>query len=985
MRRVAALLLLLLPAALGACSIERRIDYAGFVDPFIGTGGHGHTYPGATMPFGMVQVSPDTRLSGWDGCSAYHYSDSVVYGFSHTHLSGTGCSDYGDILLMPMIGAVRLEPGDGNDPASGYCSRFSHGEEEARPGYYRVKLDDGGVIVELTAMKRVAFHRYTFPNSDSASVIIDLQHRDPVIDSHVRIVSDTEIEGYRRSREWAEDQRVYFVARFSKPFTSHGIAVNDKLVCSADEASGTNVKLYVGFETATDEVILVKVGISAVDVDGARNNLRDGIPDWDFEKVRSDAGKAWNDALGKVSVKGGTRAQRVTFYTALYHAMLAPNLFMDADGRYRGRDFQIHQSKDFTNYTVFSLWDTYRAEHPLFTIIEPERTVDFIKTFIAQYEQGGLLPVWELAGNETNCMIGYHAAPVIADAYIKGIRNFDAAKALEAMEHSAATDFRGLRYFRELGYVPADKEGESVSKTLEYAYDDWCIAQMAKAMGREADYETYTRRAQSYKNLFDPSTGFMRAKTNGAWFAPFDAAEVNFNYTEANAWQYSFYVPQDVSGLIGLMGGKERFVDKLDSLFSVSPKTTGIDLPDVSGLIGQYAHGNEPSHHMAYLYSFAGQPWKTQRRARSIVDELYTTGPAGLCGNEDCGQMSAWYVLSALGFYPVTPGSDVYVIGTPLFREASIAVGAGRHFVIKTKRVSQKNIYIRSATLNSKPYSKSYIRHADVMAGGELAFVMGERPDTAWGSGDTDVPVSAIIDHPILSVPRVTAGSRIFSGSTEVALASITDGARIYYTLNGDEPGAGSNLYEKPFTLAQSTIVKAVAIGEGFPPSGVVTAEFHRIPYNRSIRLDASYSGMYSAGGDMALIDGLRGTLDFRTGLWQGYEGIDLDAVVDLGKARRIDRIAIGFLQDQNSWIFFPEMVEYSLSNDGKRFMVAAKMALGAPAPEEGPRIESFASGKIGASARYVRVHAKNIGMCPPWHAGAGGKAWILADEIVIE
>ena len=985
MRSLAGWLLVFTLAGLGSCSIEKRPEYTQFVDPFIGTGGHGHTYPGATVPFGMVQASPDTRLKGWDGCSAYHYSDSVIYGFSHTHLSGTGASDYGDILLMPTTGPVQLERGDEKNPETGYCSRFRHKEEEAAPGYYRVKLDKSGVIVELTASRRAAFHRYTFPKSDNANVIIDLQHRDPVIDSRIKIVSDTEIEGYRRSRHWAEDQRVYFVARFSKRFAQHGVALNDTLVAGASEASGTNVKAYVSFATGTDEVVLVKVGISAVDIDGARRNLEDGIPGWDFEKVREDAVKAWNDELGKISVKGGTRAQRVTFYTALYHAMLAPNLFMDADKRYLGRDLRIHKAKDFTDYTVFSLWDTYRAEHPLFTIIEPERTADFIKTFLAQYEQGGMLPVWELAANETNCMIGYHAVPVIVDAYIKGIRNFDAAEALEAMKHSAEADFRGLAYYRELGYIPSDKEGESVSKTLEYAYDDWCIARMANALGRNDDYETYIQRAQGYKNLFDPSTGFMRARINGGWFTPFDPAEVNFNYTEANAWQYSFCVPQDVSGLIGLMGGRERFVAKLDSLFSTSPKTTGIALPDVSGLIGQYAHGNEPSHHMAYLYSFAGQPWKTQERVRSIVDGLYTTGPAGLCGNEDCGQMSAWYVLSALGFYPVTPGSDVYVIGTPLFREASIAVGGGKHFVIRGRGVSRKNIYIQSATLNGKPYHASYIRHGDIAAGGELTFVMGGSPNKSWGGADADIPPSAIADRLITPVPYVAAGARIFAGSTEVALGSITTGARIYYTLDGSEPGAGSTLYENPFSLTKSTTLKAVAMKNGMPSSRVVTAEFRRIPGNRRIRLNTTYSGMYAAGGDMALIDGLRGGLDFKTGVWQGYEGVDVDAVVDLGAVRRISRVSTGFLQDQNSWIFFPETVEYYVSNDGKNFTPVARSARTAPAKEDGARIENVSSGAIGKSARYVRVHAVNMGLCPAWHEGAGEKAWIFADEIVVE
>lgn len=971
--------------ALAACAGREKGAYTRYVDPFIGTGGHGHTYPGAVVPFGMVQASPDTRLSGWDGCSGYHYSDSVLYGFSHTHLSGTGASDYGDILFMPTLGAVRLFRGDAKKGVAGYASRFSHKNEAASPGYYRVKLDDSGVLAEITATPRVAFHRYTFPASDSANVIIDLQHRDPVIDSYIVITGDRQIEGYRRSKHWAEDQIIFFSAEFSKPFIRSGIAVNDTLRSGITEASGTNLKAFATFNTKRGEAILVKVALSPANIDGARRNAVVEIPHWDFEKVRADAGRTWNDALGKIRVSGATKAERVAFYTALYHAMLAPNLFMDANDDYRGRDHKVHKANDYKYYTVFSLWDTYRAEHPLFTIIEPERTVDFIKTFIAQYEQGGALPIWELAGNETYCMIGYHAVPVIADAYVKGIRGFDADKALEAMKHSADDDARGLAYYRELGYIPSDKEGESVSKTLEYAYDDWCIAQMAGAMGKEEDYARYIERAQFFENLFDPTTGFMRAKVNGAFVSPFNPAEVNFNYTEANAWQYSFYVPQDVTELVSLMGGPARFSAKLDSLFTVSSATSGVELPDISGMIGQYAHGNEPSHHMAYLYSFVGEPWKTEERSRYIMRTLYGTGPGGLCGNEDCGQMSAWYVLSALGFYPVTPGQPTYVIGSPLFREASIDVGRGKRFVVKARGASDKNVFIQSATLNGKPYTKSYISHGDIMAGGEISFVMGPAPNKSWGSRPEDMPVSAITDHLMLPVPYLVSGARIFSQSTEVALASITDGAEIRYTLSGAEPTGASELYAKPILVTKSTVLKAIAFKEGFPPSRVVTAELRKIPGDRSIKLLTSYSPMYTGGGDLALIDGVTGAVNFKTGAWQGYEGVDLDAIVDLGGQRPVKRITTGFLQDQNSWIFFPEKVEYSLSTDGTTFTKVAEWTPGVPAREDGARIESFKSEAIGKSARYVRVHAKNIAVCPAWHEGAGGKAWLFADEIVIQ
>jgi len=984
MRWAIALLCVALAAAALMCSIERTVDYAGAVDPFIGTGGHGHTYPGASLPFGMVQASPDTRLAGWDGCSGYHYADSVVYGFSHTHLSGTGASDYGDILFMPTVGAPRFTRGDGVRPVSGYASRFSHANEEASPGYYRVKLENSGVIAELAAGQRVAMHRYTFPATDSANVIIDLQHRDEVIESYLRIPDDTHVEGYRRSRHWADDQRIYFSAEFSKPFAASGIAVNDTLLEGVREAHGTNCKAFVRFSTRANERIMVKVALSPTYVDNARKNALE-IPHWDFDKVRSDAGRVWNEALGKIAVKGGTRDERTIFYTALYHAMLAPNLFMDRDGMYRGRDGAVHQAEGFTYYTVFSLWDTYRAAHPLFAIIEPARTVDFIKTFIRQYEEGGLLPVWELAGNETNCMIGYHAVPVIADSYVKGIRGFDAAEALSAMKHSAETDFRGLAYYRELGYIPSDREGESVSKTLEYAYDDWCIAQMAKALGNEEDYARYIERAQFYKNLFDPASGFMRAKANGAFVSPFDPAEVNFNYTEANAWQYSFAVPQDVNGLISLMGGADRFVAKLDSLFTVSSETGGIDLPDVSGLIGQYAHGNEPSHHMAYLYSYAGRPWKTQERVRRIMSTLYGASPDGLCGNEDCGQMSAWYVFGALGFYPVTPGSDVYVIASPIFREASIDVGGGKRFVIKARGASSKKTYIQSATLNGRPYTKAFITHGDLLAGGELVFTMGERPNERWGAGPEEAPRSAIADHLILPVPYVSSGLRLFTDATEVALASITEGALIRYELGGAAPGPASPLYAAPIHVARTTGLAAIAFKEGFPPSRLVRAEFRKIPGRRSVKLGARCSPMYSGGGELALVDGLRGGADFRTGAWQGYEGVDLDAVVDLGATQTVRRITAGFLRNQNSWIFLPERVEYSISTDGAAFTKVAEWAPGAPSAGDGDTIRNLASGAIDRSARFVRVYAKSIGVCPAWHPGAGGKAWVFVDEIVID
>jgi predicted alpha-1,2-mannosidase len=948
------------------------------VDPFIGTGGHGHTYPGASMPFGMVQLSPDTRLEGWDGCSGYHCSDTLIYGFSHTHLSGTGCSDYGDILFMPVTGEVSLAD-------YRYASGFDRMTEKAEPGYYSVFLEKPRVEVELFATPRCGLQEYEYPESEKAGIVVDLKHRDKVLISSLRIISNTEIEGMRISENWARKQMVYFVTRFSKPFTSWDVLTGKGLLTGALEISDTLVIARFNFETKNNEEVFVKTGISAVSTGGARRNLDREIPGWDPDSIAVIAKEAWNRELGKIQIKGGSREERKIFYTALYHAMLNPNLYMDVDSTYRGRDLEIHKTDGFDYYTVFSLWDTYRAEHPLFTLIDQKRTSDFIRTFLRQYEEGGMLPVWELSANETGCMIGYHSVPVIADAFVKGIRGFDTLLALEAMCHSAEQDHLGLKYYKAKGYIPGDKESESVSKTLEYAYDDWCIAQMAKQMGNEKVYSTYIRRAQYYKNLFDRSTGFMRAKMNETWFSPFDPAEVNFNYTEANAWQYSFYVPQDISGLTELMGGKEKFARKLDELFTAASETSGRRQADISGMIGQYAHGNEPSHHMAYLYDYAGEPWKTQEMVHRILTELYTPGRDGLCGNEDCGQMSAWYVLSAMGFYPVTPGSTLYAIGSPLFPEAEIHLENGNTFTIRARHAGGDRFYIQSATLNSEPYNKCFINHSDIMKGGKLVLVMGKESEKEWGSREGNYPVSSITDCLITPVPSVEHGPKNFTDSIRVGLSTPLPGTVIRYALDGKDPGESAAIYDKPFTIRESTILTAVAKRKGLPESFRIQAGFTRIPKDRKITLNTKYAPQYSAGGDAALIDFTRGGNDFRTGTWQGYEGVDLDAVVDLGSLQKIRRISAGFLQDIGSWIFFPLEVEYYLSPDGREFFKAGSVPDDIPEKDPAVQVKDFILTVNNGHARFIRIVAKNRGICPTWHPGAGSKAWIFADEIVVE
>ena len=947
---------------LTASPIYAQRDLTRYVNPFVGTAGHGHTFPGAIVPFGMVQLSPDTRLTGWDGCSGYHYSDSIIHGFSHTHLSGTGISDYGDVLLMPTVGR----------PDEPYPSRFSHQNEKASPGFYSVKLDDDNIFVELTATARAGMHRYTFPATNEANVIIDLAHRDKVIDSGLKVEGATFL-GWRRSQAWARDQVVYFAIEFSRPFTEHGFE---------------NLKGFFRFDVRDGKPVVARVGISSVSTEGALKNLRAEINHWNFDKVRSAAVGAWNAELRKITVSGGSDAQLTNFYTAIYHAMTAPNIFMDVDGQYRGRDFKIHKATGFTNYTVFSLWDTFRAAHPLYAIIDTKRTRDFIKTFLKQYEQGGRLPVWELAANETDTMIGYHSVSVIADAAAKGIGGFDLKQAFAAMKHSAELRHYGLGAYIDKGFISTEDERESVSKVLEYAYDDWCIAEVARRLGETADYNRYLARAQSYKNVFDPEIGFMRPRTNGNWTEPFDPREVTFHFTEANAWQYTFFVPQDVNGLIDLMGGRDKFARKLDQMFEAESRTTGREQADITGLIGQYAHGNEPSHHMAYLYNYAGQPWKTQFRVRQIMDQFYKPEPDGLIGNEDCGQMSAWYVLSAAGFYPVTPGSTIYAIGTPLFPEVEFKLENGKSFRIVANDVSEQNIYIQFAVLNNFPYRKSYIDHADLMAGGQLVLQMGPRPNQQWGVGPGNEPVSRIGGPSIIPVPIIKSPGQTFKTNLEIDMRSF--GGAIHFTTDGSEPSSRSLRFTKPFTVDKSTTIKAIAIDSAGRHSRVATAKFHQIPHDWKLTLLSKYSSQYPGGGDFAVIDGIRGTTNWSGGAWQGYWGKDFVAVVDLGKVQTVSKLGAGFLQEAGSWIWMPRRVDFEVSLDGRTFTPVLSIPNDVPDGSDpnanvGTLAKDFVKNVMRQEARYVRIKAVNFGKIPAWHPGSGGDAWIFVDEIIIE
>ncbi|MCB0279063.1 MAG: GH92 family glycosyl hydrolase [Calditrichaeota bacterium] len=970
------IIIIILCICIHSCSEKPAIES---VDPFIGTGGHGHTFPGASAPFGMVQLSPDTRISGWDACSGYHYSDSTIIGFSHTHLSGTGAIDYGDILLMPFTGPIHFESGTEAHPESGYRSRFSHNQETASPGFYSVRLLDYGIDVDLTVTERVGFHRYRFDEStDSGHVMIDLVHGlgpDQVLESSLKIVNDSTISGLRRSKGWARNQYVYFVAQFSQPFVSQLKREG------ASETNANEIKLALTFDLNESKQILAKVALSAVDEDGALKNLSAEIPGWDFESIRSQTKKNWAEKLWKIEVEGGTADERTIFYTALYHSFLAPNLFQDVDGRYRGMDLAIHQgTKDFQNYTVFSLWDTFRATHPLFNLIDSKTNTDFIKSLISKYEEGGILPIWELAGNYTGTMIGYHAIPLIADAIIKGNVNFDPELAFQAMKNSAMQNNMGLAHYKEQGLIPADKEHESVSKALEYAYDDWCIAQVAKHLNKMDDYHYFLKRSKFYQNHFDSNSGFMRAVKNGNWVQPFDPNEVSGDYTEANAWQYTYFVPHDIAGLMKLMGGDDGFKQRLDDLFSASQKVTGRDQPDISGLIGQYAHGNEPSHHMAYLYSYAGYPQTTQYYNRRILSEMYSTKPDGLSGNEDCGQMSSWYVFSAMGFYPVTPGSDIYAIGSPIFKKVTIHLENGNSFTIKSNS-SPQNTYIKSMELNETKFYDYFLKHSDIVNGGALNLEMTES-DPGGKIAYKHRPSSSV-SLELSRTPIIESGDKAYLKEAEITLSSQDEKSAIYYTLDGTVPTDKSLKFEKPFIINRSVSINAISIAEGKEPSMLAKADFIRIPYDRSITLKDEYSHLYTAGGKNGLIDFVRGTDQFKNG-WQGFHEVDLDAVVDLGKVRLIKRLSAGFLHAVNSWIFLPREVKYFVSTDGKDFVEVNHQINRLPDKDETISIHEFPV-QLSRNARFVRVWAKNMGICPDWHRGAGGQAWLFADEIIID
>jgi predicted alpha-1,2-mannosidase len=714
-----------------------------YVDPFIGTGAHGHTYPGATVPFGMVQLSPDNGSQGWDWCSGYHYTDSMIAGFSHTHLSGTGIGDLCDISVMPALGLI-------NDTIALYREKFSHKNEKATPGFYEVTMNNG-IKAAFTTTERCGLHQYSFPKGTQPVIRFNLGFAinwDSPTETYIEKLNDSTIVGYRYSTGWAHTQRLYFAARTSVPFTKLVLSEGKEMI-AGNSAKGKLTKGQLLFKNSAGKTIAMKVSLSSVSTEKALLALGE-IKDWNFTAVKKSAEAKWEKELQKIAIKSTDEESKKIFYSALYHTCVAPVLYSDADGTYQNAKGQVRKMAAGNRYTVFSLWDTFRALDPLFTVTQPVRFTELINTMLAFYEENGLLPVWDLSSCETNCMTGYHAIPVVADAILKNTKGIDVEKAFTAMKASAMQNIRGTDLYRQYGYIPQDKYGSSVTVTIEYAYDDWCIAQVAKKLGKEDDYKTYMLRSESWKKLFDPASGFIRAKnSDGNWVVPFDPYlsehdDKKAMYTEGNAWQHSFFVPHDVKGLANAHGGNDLLIKKLDSLFTVSSVLNGENTsPDVSGLIGQYAHGNEPSHHIAYMYTYIGAAWKTQERVRGIIDSMYHARPDGYAGNEDCGQMSAWGVWSMAGLYPGNPSGGQYVFASPKFEEVKFNLPGNKSFVIRAKNAGKGRPYIQSVQLNNRPYTKTYIEHAAMMNGGVLEFIMGDKPNKSFGALPASWPSSS--------------------------------------------------------------------------------------------------------------------------------------------------------------------------------------------------------------------------------------------------
>jgi predicted alpha-1,2-mannosidase len=967
----------------GKPTVKKTLLPTMMVNPLIGTGGHGHTFPGVCAPFGMMQLGPDTRYDGWDGCGGYHYSDTIIYGFSHTHLSGTGVPDYSDLLIVPQSGEIKWK-GKFEDP-NGYGAHFNHQNEVARLGFYEVLLDDENIRVNLSCTERAGIHQYTFLNAnDKKYILLDLNYRDKLLKGSFQLIDKQNISGVRSSEAWASEQHFYFHLSTSIPYISHEL-----------KDQNGQMKLLLEFPIDTKE-LLIKVGMSHVDAKGAKMNLDAEIPHFSLAQVYNDNMRKWEQELGKIQLGLSDNTTQTIFYTALYHTMIAPNLMSDVDGRYRGRDQKIHQLTSLKDqqYTVFSLWDTYRANHPLFTLIDQQRSAAYIRTFLRQYDQGGDLPVWELAACETECMIGYHSVSVIADAYLKGIRDFDPELALKAMVATSKMNEFGKIAYANNGFISASDEPESVSRTLEYAYDDFCIAQMAKALGAKDYAEEFELRSYNFINLYDPNTKFMRARRGAQWYGPFDPSEVNFNYTEANAWQYSLYAPQHIELLRDLLGGPDSLETWLDRLFTTDMKLSGREQADITGLIGQYAHGNEPSHHMAYLYNFTNAPHKTQLYIDRILKEMYQNAPDGLAGNEDCGQMSAWYVMSALGLYPIAPGKPVYQIGRPSVGSAFIRLENGKSISIMCANQANNHPYVKEVKWNGVPLTELEISHEQLMQGGTLQFEMSATPNKRKTAADIN-QFNEITNF--TPVPFIKTEERVFTDSLLIELEVVALprndnnlNQELFYQIDGQK----WQVYSQPFYITQNT---SIAIKASYRKSSTnekrqinwsneVSARFIKKDPNIELQLLSNYSNQYAASGKDALIDGLLGGNEFRTGDYQGFYNQDVKGVIEFTTAKSVNVVGVSYIRDQKAWIFAPRQITVEGSLNGKDYFTIAQRELPlASANDKNPyrdvvTIELDQDKQL--KYKSLRYTISNPGLLPSWHLGAGNPTWLFVDEL---
>ncbi len=976
-------------------------------DPMIGTDGTGHTFPGATTPFGMVQLSPSNDFKSWAWCSGYHYTDSVLKGFAHNHISGAGLSGLGDILLMPATGDIRVNPGSEERPETGYRSRFSHDNEFASPGYYRVLLEDYNITAELTASQRVGFHRYTFHDGGDGHVIIDPTHGldQSVIETEVAFVSDRMLRGFKHSAGDDGLRTVYFYAWFSKPFIDKGVAVDDRTDTTASKAKSKNAKAFVRFDPAPGEAIEVKVAMSHVSYEGAKTNFEAEAVEADFDGTWKAAEKSWEEKLKKFRIKGLDPSEERVFYTAVYHSFISPNLISDVDGNFIVEGEQYRSEEP--HYSNFSTWDTYRALHPLFCLVDQKSNSRFVKALTSRYhDQQVGLPLWELLGYDNKCMIGYNAVSPMVEAVLKDVDGVDPEAVYEAVtaaanntspeKSSVVYGLNGMKGYTRLHYVPAEVNS-SVSKTTEQNYYDWAIARLAAKLGKPEDAEQYKARSLGYRNLFRPDKKLLWPKySNGLW-REMDTTrwyDYEMNYVSGNVWGYSSYVPHDVEGLAGLIGGRKAFGHWLDKIFSDSTRLKGNQHVDISGFIGKYGHGDEPSHHMAYLYNHAGQPWKGQKIIRKIMDDFYTDRPDGLVNNEDLGQMSAWYIFSALGFYPVNPAALVYEIGSPNVKEAVLNLENGNRFRVVARNNSKRNRYVQSVRLNGQVLEKTYLTHDQIMKGGLLEFEMGRKPNKQWGTEPGMAAPSAVElnDKSKLSetlpAPYDVNGAFVFEDKLKITLACKEPGADIHYTLDGTNPDEKSRKYREPFDISESTRLRAVAVVKGKNPGMIMDQHYYEgidlSTENGNAKVTLNPPPTREGDDGARLVDGVFETSYRSDENWCVWQGDDAGIVIDLGEKQRIRSVTVSYLDHTGLWIFPPRAIRLYTSAGGKDFRMHARKTEINSSVTFNPFIRRVPLKFPAVETQYLKIEMENSGEIPEWHKGAGKPALLYAGEIIV-